>query len=289
MSAFIEEKDTAEMTMLSPKLSHIPSLRAVAALLALSLRQQIRGWRMIVLALLFMIPAGLVVLIKVAAAGGQMPPAHELNMAFIYVFIPNALAPLAALLCAGGLVRDDVEEQTLTYLLLRPLPRPALYAIKLLASMIITIALTVVFSAATFVLIDRLAGKPGDPDLAEKVIRVAMIFSVTQIAYCAFFGLMGLLMRRSLIIGVAYIVLFEGILAAFKTMARQLTVVFYFRVLVTRWLKPADVSVWSIDPADVPSATRCVLTLLIAAAILAAIGMLILSGREFRMKTPEGD
>ena len=50
---------------------------------------------------------------------------------------------------------------------------------------------------------------------------------------------MGLVMRRSLVIGVAYIVIFEGILAAFNTLARKLTVMYYFRVLVVRWQRPA--------------------------------------------------
>ncbi len=241
------------------------------------------------LALLFMIPGALMVMIKLVTPAGHLPPAQELEMAFVYIFIPNALAPLAALLCAAGVVRDEVEEQTLTYLLLRPLPRSALYAIKLLASMIVTILLTVIFSAATFVLIDCLAGKPGDPGLVEKAVRLAMIFSVTQTAYCGLFGIMGLVMRRSLVIGVAYIVLFEGLLAAFPTMMRQVTVVFYFRVLVVRWLNPADISVWGIDPATAPSAKSCVLTLLVAALVLAVLGSLILSSREFRMKTPEGE
>ena len=58
----------------------------------------------------------------------------------------------ASLLCSAGVVRDDVEEQTLTYLLLRPLPRSALYAIKLLASMAL---FYVVFAA--WVIIRRLA------------------------------------------------------------------------------------------------------------------------------------
>jgi ABC-2 type transport system permease protein len=271
------------------RLSHIPSLRALSALAVLSLRQQMRGWRMIVLCLLFMIPSALVVLVKVATPAGRLPPANDLNMAFIYIFIPNALAPLAALLCAGGVVRDDVEEQTLTYLLLRPLPRSALYTVKLLASMIITSALTVFFSAATFVLIDCLADKPINGNLVEYTIRLALIFAVTQTAYCAIFGVMGVVLRRSLLIGVAYIVLFEGILAAFPTMARQLSVVFYFRVLVLRWLNPPDTSVWAIDAATAPTAMSCVLTLLVAALVLTAVGSLLLSAREFRMKTPEGE
>jgi ABC-2 type transport system permease protein len=271
------------------QLSHIPSLRALAALLVLSLRQQVRGWRLIVLGLLFLIPGGLVVMLKLVTPARAMPSAEEMTMAFVYMFIPHALAPLAALLCAAGVVRDEVEEQTLTYLLLRPLPRSALYAIKLLASMIVTIVLTIFFSVATLVLIDRLLGKPGGAPVTQQAMGLAMILAVTQTAYCGLFGIMGLLMRRSLVIGVAYIIVFEGALATFNTLARKLTVMYYFRVLALHWLKPANARIWEIKLADAPTARSCVLTLLIAALVFAAIGALVLSVREFRMKTPEGE
>ena len=80
----------------------------------------------------------------------------------------NALAPLAALLCAAGVIRDEVEEQTLTYLLLRPLPRRALYVVKLLAAAIVSILLTVFFAAVTLAVIEYLAGKGDNPSLADK-------------------------------------------------------------------------------------------------------------------------
>jgi hypothetical protein len=39
-------------------------------------------------------------------------------------------APLTALLLAGGMIADEVEDRTLTYLLSRPIPRRSLYASK---------------------------------------------------------------------------------------------------------------------------------------------------------------
>ena len=239
------------MSEVNLQLSHIPSLRALAALLVLSLRQQIRGWRLIVLGVLFLLPAALVVMIVLTSP--YPPKVDELDTWIAYTLLANALAPLSALLCAAGVVRDEVEEQTLTYLLLRPLPRSALYAIKLLAGMIVSTLLTIFFAALTLVVIDRLAGKSGGALPVDKALHAAMIFSVTQAAYCGLFGLLGLLMRRSLVIGVAYIILFEGALAAFNTLARKLTVMYYFRVLVRRWLNPADMD-WKIDLATAPSA-----------------------------------
>jgi ABC-2 type transport system permease protein len=271
-------------------LSRLPSLGALAALLVLSLRQQIRGWRLIVLGLLFLLPSALAVVVVLTSPRAHPPSADQFDLGMVYMIVANALAPLAALLCAAGVVRDEVEEQTLTYLLLRPLPRGAIYAVKLLAAIITTVLLTVFFVVVTLVVVDRLATEPGGPPLANKAIHAAMIFSVTQTAYCALFGLMGLIMRRSLVIGVAYIIVFEGILAAFDTLVRKVTVMYYFRVLVMRWLHPRDAGkLWSIDLAKSPCATSCVLTLLITALVLAAIGALVLSTREFRMKTPEGE
>ncbi len=86
--------------------------------------------------------------------------------------------------------------------------------------------------------------------------------TLAQAGYCGLFGLLGLLMRRSLLVGVAYIVLFEGLLASLDTVARRLTIMYYFRVLVLRWLEPANGSEWSIDLATAPEAQKCVLTLL---------------------------
>ena len=56
--------------------------------------------------------------------------------------------------------------------------------------------------------------------------------------------------------GVAYIVLFEGLLASLDTVARRLTVMYYFRVLVLRWLEPASGKEWSIDLATAPECER---------------------------------
>ncbi len=280
----------AEHTHRPMGLSSFPSLGALAALLVLSLRQQVRGWRLIVLGLLFLLPSALAVVIVLTSPRGILQPADQFDTGLVYIFVANALAPLAALLCAAGVVRDEVEEQTLTYLLLRPLPRWALYVIKLLAAMIVAILLTVFFATITLAVIDRVAKPSGGPPLADKAIRAAMIFSVTQTAYCALFGLMGLVMRRSLVIGVAYIIIFEGVLAAFNTLAREMTVMYYFRVLALRWLHPPEAAqIWSIELAKAPSAKSCVLTLLIAALVLAVIGAAVLSSREFRMKTPEGE
>ncbi|MHB1038329.1 MAG: ABC transporter permease [Pirellulales bacterium] len=267
-------------------LSPVASLRALAALLGLSLRQQLRGRRLLVMSLLFALPSVLAVVVHFGSRFA--PPAESLEFALVLNLIPHALAPLAALVYAAGIVQDEVEEQTLTYLLLRPLPRWALYLVKLLATLVVTSLLTGVFTAVAMATIALTTGEPVDGAFAERALKTAALFSLVQVGYCGLFGLLGLLTRRSLVIGVGYIVLLEGLLASLDTVARRLTVMYHFRVLALRWMDPANGQEWSIDLATAPEPRSCVLTLLTAGLVLAIAGALLFARREFRMKTPEG-
>src|SRR5919197_1051607 len=76
-------------------------------------------------------------------------PADALEFALVFNLLPHGLAPLTALLYAAGMIQDEVEEQTLTYLLIRSLPRWALYVTKYLATLCVT---TVLVAVATTVL-----------------------------------------------------------------------------------------------------------------------------------------
>ena len=76
-------------------------------------------------------------------------------------------------------------------------------------------------------------------------------------------------------------------LANFAFVVRQLTVVYYFRVLAERWLD-LRMGPWTLNLPEAPAATGCVLTLLLGGAVATVLAALAFSRREFRVKTPEG-
>jgi ABC-2 type transport system permease protein len=258
---------------------------ALAALFVLTLRQHLRGRRLLVLSLLFLLPSALVLVVRLAP---HAPPPGHLEFAFIFNLIPHALATLTALLYAAGMVQDEVEEQTLTYLLLRPLPRWTIYLTKYIATVLVTSTLTAVFTIVTYVVIYWNTDELWTEVLPGRALQTVGLLALSQVGYCAMFGALGMFTRRALISGLAYIVVFEGLLASFNSVIRMLTVMFYFRVLSVRWLAPPDSRSWSLDLDLVPSARQCVLTLVGVSAILVVMGAAMMQRREFRMKTPEG-
>src|SRR5262249_45337584 len=137
-------------------LNRTTNLFGLATLFWLTLRQHCRARRLIVLCILFCLPAGLAILVRnlaphpITLEGGQI---GHIELALIFYFIPHVLAPLAALLYSSGMVQDEIEEQTLTYLLVRPLPRVGIYLTKLLATLTVTIPLIAIFTTVTYVAI----------------------------------------------------------------------------------------------------------------------------------------
>jgi ABC-2 type transport system permease protein len=266
--------------------STMSRLDALPSLFVLTLRQHLRGRRLLVLSLLFLLPSVLAAIVRLAP---YPPTSAELEFAFIFNLIPHALATLTALLYAAGVIQDEVEEQTLTYLLLRPLPRWALYITKLLATMLTTAVLTGVFTTLAFIVIYWNTSELWGDVLPGRALRTAALLALAQAGYCSVFGAISLFTRRSLIAGIVYIIAFESLLANFETVARRLTIMYYFRVLSLRWLDVPLGQEWSIDLASAPSSFDSVLTLLGASAMFVLIGALTMTRREFRMKTPEGN
>jgi len=248
--------------------------------LAITTARLVRGKRILVFAALFALPTVLALV-----ARDQDPVLQETVL--VFGLIPQAIIPLTALLFGSGLVQDDVEEQTLTYLLIRPVPRWAIYLAKVLGATLVTAAFAAPFIASVLAAIH--AGEP-EYDAGATAARAGVVAGLTTLSlldYIAVFGCLGLVTRKSLAIGVAYILVFEGFLANVPFVVRYATVMFYNRVLAVRWLGlPGDD--WGINLDEVPSAATCLGVLLGASGFFIALGAWIFRTREFRVKTPEG-
>src|SRR6516225_934764 len=80
---------------------------ALAALFVLTLRQHLRGRRLIVLSLLFLLPSVLTIIVKLSAPSTPERWQSHLEFVFVLNLIPSALATLTALLYAAGIVQDE--------------------------------------------------------------------------------------------------------------------------------------------------------------------------------------
>lgn len=262
---------------------------ALAALFMLTVRQHTHGRRLWVLGGLYLLPCVLALILR------NLPtpaPADALEFALVFSLVPHGLAPLTALLYAAGVVQDEVEEQTLTYLLLRSMPRWAMYLTKLLATLCVTMALVAVAVIALYAAI--YLGTPGFwSEVLPRAGKAVAVMALAQVGYCALFGFLGLLTRRSLIAGIGYIVAVEGVLANLDFVGRALTIVYYVRALMLQWPElPREQmqrcqEVWGMEELEkLSSPMSCTLTVLSFGVAVSLVSAVWFARREFRVKTP---
>jgi ABC-2 type transport system permease protein len=276
-------------------------LASLGALYGLTLRQHLHGKRWLVVGGLFLLPALLAGLVR-ATVPKESPALTE--FVFVFMFIPQALLPLVALLYGSGIVKDELEDQTFTYLLIRPIPRWAIYLVKVLATLTTTVVLTTIFTSLTYATI-YVGVDAGGENIPLRCLKAIGVHALAVATYCCLFGLMSLLTRWTLVLGILYTAFFEGFLANMPFSVRLLTVLYYSRLIAYRSMsflvtgprgnkENIAADAWQLDVRadplllEHPQMGTCLIVMLGASLIFMVWGAYLCSRREFHVKTPEG-
>jgi ABC-2 type transport system permease protein len=133
---------------------------------------------------------GLPLLVAAMRLGFDVPADAVGELVLVY------LVPLMSLAYGGGVLREEVEDQTLTYGFTRPVDRAGLYTARLVAAAGPVLLATI--PAAAFA--------ATDPAHGLRLVAAAILGTA---AHAALFGLWGLVMRRPTWLGLAYVLLWE--------------------------------------------------------------------------------
>ena len=178
---------------------------------------------------LLLIPLPLV-LVGVALLGkADGDPLSEWGPPVIQGLGLAAVLPLIALIVGTGVLGSEIDDDTLLHVLAKPLPRYEILLTKLAVGAGVTAAV-----AAPPLFVAGLLAQSAAVGLA-----LAVAAAVGAVAYCAVFVAMSLLTRRPVLLGIAYVVLWEGLLTNVVRGTRSLSIQQYV-VSIAHWLAPTD-------------------------------------------------
>ena len=194
---------------------------------------------------------GLAVLLGAAIGAADHFDRVEDGASFVNAFGLSLLTPIVALVFASASLGDPSEDATLVYLWLRPVPRSRIVLAALAASMTVAAPLTVL----PLVLAAALASADGGV-----VVGTALAALVAVVAYSALFVWLGLRIRRALVWGLAYILIWEGFVANAGKNAARFAVRAYSRSIL------ASVADVDLRLGDITLGAAIAVPLLVAAA-----------------------
>jgi ABC-2 type transport system permease protein len=226
----------------------------------LLLRLMARRARLIGLGLL-----GLVIVVAGWAVGRAVDDVDraEAGVQIISNLGLGVLIPVVALVFASASLGDLREDRTLVYLWLRPMDRWPVVVAAAAASVTIAAPLTLVPTA----LGAALTGAGGT--LVVAAVASGLLAVVT---YSAVFVLVGLVLRRALVWGLLYVLIWEGFVALAGAGAARVAIRAYTRSLLSHI---ADVD---LDTLTMPPAVAVIVPLAVS-----AVAILVASRRLDRM------
>lgn len=210
------------------------------SLLALSLRSVLRGKRVLFVAGLPLLIGVVTVMLAVTARGDDRTDAYGTLAGELLVLV----VALVALVLGVNAFGDERDEGTLGLLLATTLPRPRIVLTKYAAATAVIWLACLPATIGCLVLATATSLSVG-----TAVWSLLLSTALASAAYAGLFLLLSLLLRRAILVGLAYIVLWEGLLAGATTSFRHLSVGAYAsRVAGAPWDDPpfssvADVSV----------------------------------------------
>jgi len=220
----------------------------------LTLRALARSRRLLVVAALLAVPV-LLALVYVASEGKSNSEGFVIEL-FVNLVLP-ILLPLTALIFATSALGGEIEDRTLLYLTLRPIPRWVIIVAKLLACALITTVLVEVSLAATY-----LVGTQGS-GTTQNLGALLLAGFVGCLAYSSLFLLVGLwLPRRGLLVGFIYVLLWEGTASTLSTGLATFSVRRYVEGTLNANLTTSALA--SSSPVDLSGTT----SLIVLAAVL---------------------
>jgi ABC-2 type transport system permease protein len=169
-------------------------------------------------ALLFAIPPVILllvtVLIKLAHPHDASWPSQVLG-----IFGFTVVLPLTALIIGTSVLGAEVDEGSIVHLLATPVPR----AVVIWSKYVVAVVLTAAFVAVP----ELLAGLIANDGLTKLTVGLFVGALAGSVMYNAIFVMVSVLTTRAIAVGLAYVLIWEGLLANFVSGAKLLSVGHY--------------------------------------------------------------
>ena len=241
-------------------------MTAIGAIVVVTLRGLLGRRRAILMLLLAALPILVGLLIRL---GGGRADAPEI----LDTLVIRTVLPLVALIIGTSAIGSEIEDGTLVFILVKPIARWRLA----LAKIAVAAGLTAVLVVPPILLTGVLVGGFGSASIAT-TFGYALAAIAGGVAYACAFTALGTITSRALVVGLAYTLLWEGVLAGLLDGTRFLSIR-QATLGLAGALTGQDPGVEALGPA--------VSTVMIVVVVVGALGLTTMALQRFQVRSAD--
>lgn len=236
----------------------------MGAVFRLSLRQITGVRRVAIVCLLALLPVALTLLLRLTETDSNGDTQDFVN-GVVNALIVGVVLPIIAISLSTSAFGNDLEDRTLSFIMMTPIARWKIALSKLAASILIGAPLAIV-SAAVAVFI----GLDGD---VSSIVAVSTGLLVGVVAYASVFTWAGLMTTRALAFAIVYVFLWEGAMSALVPGVKYLSISAYSLSVMYR-LNDGPLNAVAEQTVEFPAA--------IVGAVVVVVAFWLLTVRRLR-------
>lgn len=231
------------------------------------------------LAALLLVPLGLCTWWRFAEQGQAEPFFVEIS---VNVFLQLFCLGLPLYLGISA-VRDEIEDRTITYLLVRPVGRAAVLGGKVVSVLLVAGAWLLVGETAGFLLVMSAGGGAALAGGLPLLLRHALVLVAGAVVYTGLFALFGLLLRRPLLLAIIYALGWEATVSNLPGGIPRLTIMYYLKSLLGLGPQAKGVMSLLLPPLAAAGPATAVAVLLVVSVVVYIAVVLVAGSREYRL------
>ncbi|MFW5906762.1 MAG: ABC transporter permease [Candidatus Natronoplasma sp.] len=250
--------------------NHIDDLFTLYSLMTTTVKKAILNRRFLMVILVMLFISGLM-----GYTATQEPKGLDEGSDLLDIFVISFFLPLMAMVFGSSLLKDEIEDKSITHVLIAPLSRAKMY-IGYYASLVIvsTFAVLLILSSGFFSYFS-IAGL--DSSALELYLKMTGLVMLGTIVYSSLFLLVSVLIDKALYFGLFYVFIWEGFVGSLPGNIKLVSIRHYLRSLGEKYLEHGSIA--SYGAAS--SSGRSVLVLGILIFLLMVIGILLFREKEF--------
>lgn len=188
-----------------PSISRTPYLRSIRTSFGQSVLMILRHKRVLLASGVTFVPVIIPVALAFLSTGLYADNGYEIFVQMVEQLYLKAMAPLLALFFGCMLIGEDIEAQTIPYILTRPVPRSGWVLGRFGAYLIISSAILLTSILLTFFACTALGGLTLDEQYLDLLLHYAAVSVVALVGYGSLCTFLGAMVKRPVVFGVVFL------------------------------------------------------------------------------------
>lgn len=226
--------------------------------------------------LLGLLPVALAITVRIVFAG-RSGDVMSVFQDILMIYDLQFLAVILTLFYGTSVCSEEIEGKTLPYLTTRPLSKSGIIIGKYAAYTALATLIVVLSLAASYLIMN--GPRLGTLSAWTGLLRYAGVVTLGLMAYMALFTFLGTLLKRSILIGLAFGFGWETVIQYFPGSTQRFSIVHYLKSLLP-YYSPGKYSIltFRLEPTGPIVA---VLALLLITAVFLGLACLVFSLKEY--------